>query len=213
MSQASLFTCTQPVSAYIVNLDATHIVEVRKQGEELGIYKVTISGKKRGVLLPIAIWHTLVKFRHLINVAVDLSVGTLTTEKVAETVNQHIHSCHQQVQPVNNPSQSIKYIYTNNVSARNSYQHPCNRTPHQGYISKSSANCSTITPTTTAQSTTPEGANRQHVLYKHETFGGETVPLMDYFEVQGGNATGPGESTSQEEATGDADTYCAAYVC
>ena len=75
-----MFTCAQNTSAYVVHLDATHVVEVRKQGEQIGIYTVTASGKKRGILLPIDTWRSLEKFRHLINVSIDLSVGYLTTE-------------------------------------------------------------------------------------------------------------------------------------
>ena len=58
MAHTLLYSCQQASVPYVVHLDDTHIVEVRKQGEELGIYKVTVSGKKRGNLLPIDIWHS-----------------------------------------------------------------------------------------------------------------------------------------------------------
>ena len=225
MSNSQLYPCTQSTSQYVVHLDATHIAEVRKQGEQLGIYTVTASGKKRGILLPIDTWHAIEKYRHLINVAVDLSVGVLTTDKVAETVFQHQQQ-QQQVQQRNiqHQVQGIKYIYPNNVCHRSRYANPCNRAADnyfnkQPEILNSSQNGQTTStvqgtrqPTTKQPTTNP--ANPQHILDKQDGF--ETVPLMEYFGFsrQGGISTGCDESTLQEEeTTGNVDSYTTTYVC
>ena len=202
MSQGSLYSWTQPATAYVVHLDALHIVEVRKQGEEVGLYKLTASGKKRGILLPIDVWQTLGKFRNLINVAVDLSVGTLTSDKVAETVLQNQNSL----------VSAIKYIYPNNGS-RLHYTTDDDRLQHQA--AHFSQERDTSSPSTVGQHISPNpgcsGANSNQICR-------ETIPIMEFYRFEGqqgqqGTSAGCVQPTTQEEAPGNVNTYCTPYIC
>lgn len=209
MAHTQLHSYTQSGPQYIVHLDSTHIAEVRKQGQQLGIYTVTASGKKRGILLPIETWHAIEKYRHLINVAVDLSLGSLTTDKVAETIFQQQRNIHQ--------VQGIKYLYPNNGCNQSRYPNSYSRTelsnssqnvvqsntPSHGVRQHSSCSISTTKPI--------QGTNGQHCLDKQDEF--ETVPLMEYYGFQQQGSDFP-ESTIQEAETGgNVDTFSTTYVC
>ena len=228
-----MYSVGQTGAAYIVHLDATHVVEVRKQGEQIGIYTVTTSGKKRGILLPIDSWHSLEKYRHLINVAIDLSVGTLTTEKVAETV---FHSQQQQPCTTQHQVQGIKYIYnTNNGCPRSRFSTPSSRGIYSSCNKQTELSNSTQTgaiisrtagSTTTATTGTVTPLQQQmlcptntvtipqHLLDKQDGY--ETVPVLEYygFPRNDGSSGGCGQPASAEEETsGDVDAYGGAYVC
>ena len=78
-------TCQSLHPSHTVYLDQTHIVEVRKQGQQIGIYTITKSGKKRGILLPLTTWQSLNKLTNLINVTIDLAVGSIDFNQIEQT--------------------------------------------------------------------------------------------------------------------------------
>lgn len=101
-----------------VYLDATHLTEVRKGGHQIGIYTLTTTGKKRGILLPTDIWYALVRCSNLINVTIDLTTGKLTTANVTETIYQQQY--HQQ--QYQEQLASINSLYDNQQTFHNGPQ-------------------------------------------------------------------------------------------
>lgn len=213
-----------------IPLDTNHVAEVRNKGKQIGIYAVTQSGKKRGILLPVDTWHSLGKHVNLINVALDLVNGTVALDTVADTIYQtpsHLHQQHRQLLHQQQQQQPVNFIYTNNVNhSRNRQRHVWQR---QGPYTLCRADCETkcvpqaqhagstttraqqaTAPTPTATSTT---VIPDQFIYKPEG-GRETPPFLEYFGPceQGGN--GP-ESICPEEtdAPGDVDALCATYIC
>ena len=73
------------VPPYIVQVDANHVVEVRKKGLQVGIYTLTVSGKKRGILLPVKTWRSLERLHRLINVALDLAGEVITPSELVQS--------------------------------------------------------------------------------------------------------------------------------
>jgi hypothetical protein len=66
---------TRPLAGYPyhVYLGDTHVVEVKKGATHIGIYLITPSLRRRGVVLPIAIWQALQESIPLVNLAVDIN--------------------------------------------------------------------------------------------------------------------------------------------
>jgi hypothetical protein len=60
---------------YTVNLGTTHVVEVKNGGLYVGIYALTKSNRRRGVILPFGVWLTLVESIDQINGAIDRARG------------------------------------------------------------------------------------------------------------------------------------------
>ena len=128
MAQSPLYpNSTLPVAPYVVQLDATHVIEVRNKGQQLGIYTVTPSGKKRGVLLPIDTWYSLERNRNLVNVAIDLATGSVAPSTVLDTVFNHNYYQAQH-------QEQVKYIKScyenkNNTTLQNASSKTHNQTP------------------------------------------------------------------------------------
>jgi hypothetical protein len=68
------YTATLP---YYIYIGDTHIVEVKRGGEQIGIYVITPSLRRRGVVLPYNVWSELISSIDIINLAIDLTKGTL----------------------------------------------------------------------------------------------------------------------------------------
>jgi hypothetical protein len=60
---------------YTVELGTTHVVEVKNGGLYVGIYVLTKSNRRRGVILPFGIWMTLLESIDSVNGAIDRARG------------------------------------------------------------------------------------------------------------------------------------------
>jgi hypothetical protein len=73
----------RPVAAYPyhVYLGPSHVVEVKKGGQQIGIYLITPTHRRRGVLLPINIWYILQNSIDIVNLAINFSQGVISSEQ------------------------------------------------------------------------------------------------------------------------------------
>jgi len=83
-----------PALPYYIYLGDNHIVEVKRGGEQIGIYVITPSLRRRGVVLPSAVWTDLINSIDIINLAIDLAKGTLGLN-IYEN-NEHHRQLYQQ---------------------------------------------------------------------------------------------------------------------
>ena len=60
---------------YYVYLTDTHVVEVKKGGHNIGIYLITPTSRRRGVVLPLTAWIALQNAISTVNLAIDISQG------------------------------------------------------------------------------------------------------------------------------------------
>ena len=79
---------------YYIYLGDNHIVEVKTGGEQIGVYVITASLRRRGVVLPYVVWTELINSIDIINLAIDLAKGTLGLN-IYEN-NEHTRQLHQQ---------------------------------------------------------------------------------------------------------------------
>ena len=63
---------------YHIYLSDTHVVEVKKGGQYIGIYLITPTARRRGVVLPLAVWVALQNSFQQVNYAVSISQGVIT---------------------------------------------------------------------------------------------------------------------------------------
>lgn len=107
---------------YRVFVDPTHLTEVRKGGQQIGIYTLTATRKKRGVLLPIDTWYALERHRNLINVSIDLANGTISSANLVDTFiyPQPIKQESQQEEEEEEYIQDLNTLYYNHASSQNS---------------------------------------------------------------------------------------------
>jgi hypothetical protein len=60
---------------YFVYLSDTHVVEVKQGGLYIGIYLITSTSRRRGVVLPLQAWVALQNCTDIVNLAIDYSQG------------------------------------------------------------------------------------------------------------------------------------------
>lgn len=58
---------------YHVYLGDKHVIEVKKGGLKVGIYLITPTSRRRGVVLPLEVWITLQQSFDIVNTAINLS--------------------------------------------------------------------------------------------------------------------------------------------
>ena len=88
------FDRLRPVAAYPyhVYLGPSHVVEVKKGAQQIGIYLITATHRRRGVVLPIDIWYILQNSIDLVNLAIDFSKGLIVESNYdCSTSNQYGH--------------------------------------------------------------------------------------------------------------------------
>ena len=64
---------------YHVYLSDKHVVEVKKGGLNIGIYLITPTNRRRGVVLPLSAWEALQDSTEIINLAIDYAKGIIST--------------------------------------------------------------------------------------------------------------------------------------
>lgn len=214
MAHGTIYTTPKDREPGTIHIDSNHIAEVRKQGQQLGIYTLTTTGKKRGILLPIDTWYSLLQHSNLINVLIDVETGVLTKAKVTETVSkpsQHIHT-------VYNQQQSVKCPCINNGSTTNRgpsrHVYACHRpTPYHVYNKHHETTTSTTDTTTTIAAAT---ANADQVIYKQDPTC-ETVSGVEFFTPYRPQCstviTTDAQETFEAHSPSDVDAFCTAYVC
>lgn len=116
MAHAQVYTYHQPNEPYVIRLDDRHIVEVKKKGARvlIGIYVLTATGKKRGILLPRTTWECLEKFTSLIDAVTILVAGNRTSGRLVERViNEQQNIILQEPLNLSTVSQTVptKYLY------------------------------------------------------------------------------------------------------
>lgn len=234
MAHRPWYAWTQQTNSYVVHLNPSHIVEVRKQGTEVGIYKITHTGKKRGILLPTDVWDSLVKFRNLINVAVDLSVGSITKDNVTETFLQNPLSLytHDQKDDIATVLPCINYQHTNNGSrqpltatATTTTAAAARHTGCETSVEQQSARTqlqqqqkallSTATATTIAPTT--QNVNTNNNIFYQTDVCGETIPLLEFFQLNTQQQRPSPEFQSitheEDETCYNVNTYGTAHLC
>jgi hypothetical protein len=77
MSEAVAVTKRRPIAAYPyhIYLGDHHVLEVKKGGEKIGIYLITPTLRRRGVLLPLTVWIDLQNSIDIVNLAIQFSQG------------------------------------------------------------------------------------------------------------------------------------------
>ena len=89
---------------HIIYLGPTHAVEVKKGGLYIGIYIITASNRRRGVILPQAVWTDLQNSIDVINLAIELAGGKQFSTTPHSTNEPHLSSpegCQYGVTPAN----------------------------------------------------------------------------------------------------------------
>ena len=64
-----------PILPHSLILGQSHVVEIKKGGLHVGIYVITSSLRRRGVILPLDVWTTLVNSADTINCEIDCMRG------------------------------------------------------------------------------------------------------------------------------------------
>ena len=78
MTQRQLDLMRPTYEPNIIPLGINHIVEIRKKGKAVGIYKLSaVSRKKRGLSLPLHIWRSLQNQLPIINLNLQFANGTV----------------------------------------------------------------------------------------------------------------------------------------
>jgi hypothetical protein len=65
-----------PTSQHTIYLGTSHVVEVKKGGLYIGIYVITETSPRRGVILPHATWTALQESIDIINLGIEFARGT-----------------------------------------------------------------------------------------------------------------------------------------
>ena len=73
---------------YHVYLGDKHVVEVKKGGQQIGIYLITPTARRRGVVLPVEAWIALQNSVEVVNLAIGFSQGGLN-DGAEERLNQY----------------------------------------------------------------------------------------------------------------------------
>ena len=203
-----LYTNTSAQSSHIIYLDATHIVEVRKYGTQIGIYTITTTGKKRGILLPIDTWKALDKLRNLVNVTVDLAEGSLPIDKIEQTLLPHQH--------LSQPQQNVSWVST--VNNNNNARQPV----YTLFTNSVKPTATTTTPSTTTTTTTTN--DQGQLLYQPDiepvfalpelpSTTSQTFPILEqYTDWTQSNPLLISSTIGQDTETYD-NTYDHAYGC
>lgn len=195
---------------YKVFVDATHLTQVPKGGEHIGIYALTPTGKKRGILLPVDTWYALERYRNLINVSIDLATGKLTPASVTETIypqqyyqQQHqdnldeINSLYQNGAQKSNQTnaaampryqsytiQPPPYPYQQQQQQQQQPKHEPECTFQQYQQPKPEPECTFQQPKSEPESTC-EPTKQHNQSYSHELFqkpeSSQTFPILEYF--------------------------------
>ena len=78
-------TSRQP---YYIYLGDNHVVEVKRGGLQIGIYVITTSLRRRGVVLPTKVWRDLTECIDIINLAIDLATGSVAIDRYVSDEQQ-----------------------------------------------------------------------------------------------------------------------------
>jgi len=62
---------------YHIYLSEKHVIEVKKGGQHIGIYLITRTNRRRGVVLPLSAWIALQDFAGIVNLAIEYAKGTV----------------------------------------------------------------------------------------------------------------------------------------
>ena len=78
MTQRQLDICQPVYGANVIPIGPRHLVEIRKKGQAVGIYTLSIiNSKKRGVSLPVEVWRVLQEQLGIINLNIQFASGTV----------------------------------------------------------------------------------------------------------------------------------------
>jgi len=122
--QPIFYTTTTFVPPYTVWLDDTHITEVKKGGQQVGIYTITPTLKKRGILLPVETWYALYKYRNHVNLSVDLATGIISPSQVSYLLNQQSTQQEQYLGSINSDNGAQETKQASPVSTETTESYP-----------------------------------------------------------------------------------------
>ena len=114
------------LDTYRVYLGAGFLAEIQKKGTKVGIYTLTATGRKRGVVLPVEVWRTLDSSRDIIKTAIDICDGSIHTYQNGYTT-PFTH------QPIgegrivgSQPQETYVYGASGEIGIPGTYPLPCN---------------------------------------------------------------------------------------
>ena len=86
-------SCTYTPDYHSIYLGDSHVVDVKKDGLYIGIYVITQTKRRRGVILPLTAWRALLDSTDIINLGIAFQRGDVLSPSITSSLHDQYYGC------------------------------------------------------------------------------------------------------------------------